>query len=237
MSSDFRPLLSLALGLVACNPEADLPGGSQGNLGTGTPLPCEVQRVLDANCADCHGSHPHGAPMPINSLEDARAMIGDTRSPPVDNVQKPVYQRMYERINATSNAMPQGAQLAPQDLAILNNWLLQNAPAGPACAVNPGGAGGAPPQGSGGYVVASGGTPVVGAGGAVVGAGGTIVGAGGAIVGAGGAVVGGAGGAIVDDGSCTNIDIRARCGRDERRRFRCPRARAELYSASRITSQ
>ena len=122
-------LASLAGGIVlasACGAtSAEVGPGSGADGGTGTPvdpgvsgvIPCDVDKVLAANCRSCHGSPPtYGAPMPLVTLADlhAPAMSDSTRN---------VYELVAERIADDVKPMPQppNARLSAADRATLTS--------------------------------------------------------------------------------------------------------------------
>jgi hypothetical protein len=97
-----------------------------------TPLPCDVEVVLNGHCRSCHQSPPvNAAPMPLMTWEDTqRAAISDPS--------KKVYQLMETRIHDDRAPMPQlpNARLGTTDTATIDEWVAAGAPrrsAGDAC--------------------------------------------------------------------------------------------------------
>ena len=86
-------------------------------------LPCDVQRVIAANCVTCHGEEPaFGGPLPLVRAADFAA---DARGVSVG-------QRVVERINDDQRAMPPAPnpRLSDADRAVLENWIGAGAPSG-----------------------------------------------------------------------------------------------------------
>lgn len=84
-------------------------------------LPCDVSRVLAANCQTCHGSMPiGGAPMPLVTYEDLH-------EPARTNGTKKVYELVEERIHDTKRPMPPIGDLGAMNLATLDRWLQRGA--------------------------------------------------------------------------------------------------------------
>lgn len=182
--------------------------------------------AIERNCYECHGEVPKASPMSLVTYAQTqvKGRNVNTHSAP-GHADKPTWELMKERIHDSANPMPQGKTLSPQDMAVLDNWFNQGAPAGDACAPGTPGAGGA--VGAGGGFVGGGGSVIYppGGGGAPIGGGGSIgaggnIGGGGGggqiggggVVGAGGAVVIGQGGsgAAPQTGDCNMIEVRAR---------------------------
>lgn len=126
--------------------------GSNGqNIGSGgssatasTDLPCDVQRVVNASCATCHGNVPSfGAPMSLMHAADFRK--------PASTGTDTVGQRAIARINDDSRPMPPppNARLSDADRNVLQQWVSAGSPSG-SCSggQSSGGSGGA--GGSGG---------------------------------------------------------------------------------------
>jgi hypothetical protein len=99
---------------------------------SGATIPCAVAQVVKTSCQGCHGAQLiGGAPMALMTHADfAKAdyvvkytdnMIGQTVK---------VADLARIRLNATSKPMPQGAAMAGDKKAILNDWLVAGAPAG-----------------------------------------------------------------------------------------------------------
>lgn len=91
---------------------------------TSTPLPCDVQDVVDQSCGQCHGDPPRfGAPISILDFEDTRAVApssGDL-----------VFEAMQDRLDAASPMPPLGfPRLTSEQRAVLDAWFADGAPAG-----------------------------------------------------------------------------------------------------------
>ncbi len=90
-------------------------------------LPCDVQALIDSHCSACHGATPAGgAPMSLVTWSDFQATAQDKKSK--------VYQAIKERVNESdpTKRMPPASitQFTDDELATLNAWLDQSAPAG-----------------------------------------------------------------------------------------------------------
>lgn len=100
------------LGLLGCGTENPAPASQ---------LPADVARVLQAQCASCHGSPPSfGAPMPLSSY-------ADTQRPARSNPARPVWQLIGERVRDPANPMPP-TRLNAEDLGVINRWVAAGAP-------------------------------------------------------------------------------------------------------------
>jgi hypothetical protein len=95
-------------------------------------IPCAVAQVVKTSCQGCHGAAlVGGAPMPLMTHADfaksdyivkyTDGMVGNTVK---------VADLARVRLNATSKPMPQGAAMAVDKKATLNDWLVAGAPAG-----------------------------------------------------------------------------------------------------------
>jgi hypothetical protein len=95
---------------------------------TGAEIPCDVKKVVEANCTSCHASPPKfGSPMSLVTWDDFQ-------KPSVTNPSRKVYDLANERIHLTGTGrMPQDKQLSPADLATLEAWFGAGAPAGSSC--------------------------------------------------------------------------------------------------------
>jgi len=118
--------------------------GGGGNLGggaaqTATGIPCDVQRVLDSKCGNCHGTAPDfGAPYSLAKQQDFQGTGADGSV---------VSARVSKRINEvdSGNRMPPPLQpeLTPEEMSTLNAWLDGGAQfSDEACWVPGGGTGG-----------------------------------------------------------------------------------------------
>jgi hypothetical protein len=114
--------------------------GSRGvtiNAGTGAAaprtgadgVPCDVAKIVGANCVGCHGAQlKYGAPMALSTLQDFKA-------PSKSNAQRAVYQVAYDRVMAqdTQVRMPPVSKPAvpAPDLTTLSSWLRAGAQSSP----------------------------------------------------------------------------------------------------------
>ncbi len=106
--------LSLSLSLVACGTPASGP----------TPLPADVQSIVDAHCATCHAAAPqYGAPMSLVTWEAMHA-------PAVTDPSLQVYERVGMRIHDAQHPMPASGLLPNAALATLDAWIAAGAPPG-----------------------------------------------------------------------------------------------------------
>jgi hypothetical protein len=109
-------------------------GTGSGGMGavppTGTPLPCNVERIVRDNCGGCHGtSLLFGAPIQLVTHEDfTRSYTAQTTTSAKGQTLK-VYELSRMRINATSSPMPPGGALAAADHSVLDAWLAGGATA------------------------------------------------------------------------------------------------------------
>jgi len=87
-------------------------------------LPCNVAKVLETHCAECHGSPPNwGAPMSLVDHDDFVGMAPVTKSIKVDALVK-------ARMNDKAKPMPPKKPMSAADKAILEDWLAAGAEAG-----------------------------------------------------------------------------------------------------------
>ncbi len=99
--------------------------GDGGDAATGsTKLPCDVQAVVQARCAHCHGAEPEaGAPMPLVTREDflARSALSG----------EAYYHVALLRLQDERNPMPPTSQLAlsAHEHETLARWLSAGVPA------------------------------------------------------------------------------------------------------------
>jgi len=123
------PLLffAAALGaLVACNGGDSCPGPLRGDGGM-TPLPAEIDDILERRCRVCHSDPTEMfAPMPLVSWENLHAPRSESRP------DEPVYESMGRRINDERAPMPPITfpQLDADERGALNDWIAECAPAG-----------------------------------------------------------------------------------------------------------
>jgi mono/diheme cytochrome c family protein len=109
-----RSLLALliSLGQLACSSSPS------------TPLPADVQAVIQENCATCHADSPSfGAPMALTSWE---AMHATARTRP----ELSVYELVSLRIHDEDDPMPARGLLPAAELAVLDTWIAAGAPPG-----------------------------------------------------------------------------------------------------------
>jgi hypothetical protein len=96
-----------------------------------TPLPCDVNAIVVANCQSCHSNPTQsGAPMPLVTWEDFQALTpADTDGPAIPAGAK-VYQTVETRIHDAQAIMPQrpNAPLSAADLATMDAWINAGAP-------------------------------------------------------------------------------------------------------------
>jgi mono/diheme cytochrome c family protein len=96
-----------------------------------TPLPADVQALVDENCAECHAPSPRfGAPMPLTTWE---AMHARARTRP----ELEVYQLVAERIHDEEDPMPARGMLPAEELAIFDAWIAAGGPPGDGTVVDP----------------------------------------------------------------------------------------------------
>ncbi len=135
--SGARWALTLCLALTtscASQPENETTADSVGAGGEGDAGAwCGVKELLAEHCTECHdGAGTAGAPMSLLNYEDLLAEAPLSRG-------KKVYQAVAARIHDTKKPMPPRGTLAPEQLALLDDWLAK-APAGDdgACESSPG---------------------------------------------------------------------------------------------------
>ncbi|HUH02410.1 MAG TPA: hypothetical protein VML75_10460 [Kofleriaceae bacterium] len=95
--------------------------GAGGCPGADTPLPCDVDRVLEDKCRLCHGEPTaFGAPFELMSWEDTQATVKS----------QPVWELMQDRVHDPAMPMPPRglAQLTADELAVLDAWFSAGAP-------------------------------------------------------------------------------------------------------------
>ena len=125
----------------------------------GGPLPCEIDNIVKARCHTCHGARPiGGAPMSLMTAGDFQQDYTVKSTQQLMGQTMKLAQLVRIRLNGEMGTMrmPQGNQLPPADLALMNQWLNAGAPAGGPCGSAP------PPQNTGSTPGTAG---VVGAGG------------------------------------------------------------------------
>jgi Copper type II ascorbate-dependent monooxygenase, C-terminal domain len=126
----FGAVLSLVGAVLGACAEEGAGGSSElrgdaGDSAASAKLPCAVQQALQAKCQSCHADPPlYGAYMPLTTQAHFQAAgTGDAS--------KKVFELAKTRINAATGAMPPvtSPQLSSEELAALNAWLDQGAPA------------------------------------------------------------------------------------------------------------
>lgn len=109
--------------------------GCSAKLDNKTPLPCDVEAIIAANCRNCHGATPqYGAPMALASHEDFTAPAKTDRS-------KKVFELVGTRIHDDVHPMPQAPnpRLNAADMATIDAWIAAGAPKGTStCAMQDG---------------------------------------------------------------------------------------------------
>ncbi len=102
------------------------PGGGRTSLGN-TPLPCEVDAVLQTSCRGCHAADPGmQSPMALVTHED---MMADSITQPGT----PVWELVQLRVHSEDAPMPPiggGRRLLDTEMGELDAWLQGGAPAG-----------------------------------------------------------------------------------------------------------
>jgi hypothetical protein len=91
-----------------------------------TPLPCDVDAVLQAHCQSCHQNPPiNAAPMPLLTWQQLQA-------PSHSDPSTPVYKMVGKRIHDDQAPMPQppNPRLSSADTATLDTWIAAGGPAG-----------------------------------------------------------------------------------------------------------
>ena len=101
--------------------------------GDGAALPCDVQAVVGASCAACHGASPRfGAPMPLATTADFHAAA-------ITDPSRRVVDLVSERTHDRAHAMPPPPKLPldPRALSVLDAWIAAGAPPGTAACAPP----------------------------------------------------------------------------------------------------
>jgi hypothetical protein len=89
-----------------------------------TPLPADVQAIVDARCASCHAAPPgFGAPMPLGTWESMHAAA-------VTDPSREVFELVGARIHDARRPMPASGMLPASELATLDAWIAAGAPPG-----------------------------------------------------------------------------------------------------------
>lgn len=101
-------------------------GGDAGN--ASPPLPCAIKKIVADKCGTCHSDPPSfGASMPLTNYVQFHAASAADKT-------KQYHQQAKTRINAASSGAghmppPTSPQLSASELATMNAWLDQTAPA------------------------------------------------------------------------------------------------------------
>ncbi len=122
------------------------PGDDAGGPSGPSGLPCDVDKIVTANCQSCHARSPvYGAPMPLVTWSDLQA-------PAKSDASKKVYQLVGTRIHDDAKPMPQppNVRLSAADTATLDAWIAQGAPQSTTGCTTP-----PPPPSDGGIVPTS----------------------------------------------------------------------------------
>jgi hypothetical protein len=97
---------------------------------TGTPLPCNVERVVTNNCGACHGTRLlGGAPMRLMTQEDFTRDYTAVTTASVKGQMFKVYELARMRINDMRAPMPPGGAMPEPDHTALDAWLAAGATA------------------------------------------------------------------------------------------------------------
>ena len=116
-------------------------------------LPCAVELVFRAKCAQCHGRPTaNTAPMSLTTW-------GELHAAALEHPETPalVYERVAERIHDVTRPMPPRDQppLSEQELSLLDLWTKSGAPSGKSCSSTAEAAGAAGTAGTAGTSAAS----------------------------------------------------------------------------------
>ncbi len=132
-------VFAVVLGLIGCQETGAEPAGPRepgelgGEIGAGTPLPCEIDAILRDKCQTCHAAQPrYGAPMPLVDRDDLVAMA-------VSDPSVTVGDRVRVRIHDVEAPMPPSnrPQLAPEEIDAIERWLDTGAEPGDGTACAP----------------------------------------------------------------------------------------------------
>jgi hypothetical protein len=99
-------------------------GGTATSPAASRGLPCDVQKVVDTQCASCHSDPPVGTFMALKTQAQFQAMGTSDKT-------KKYFELSKVRINAADKPMPPAphAPLSAADRATLNAWFDKGAPA------------------------------------------------------------------------------------------------------------
>ena len=97
-----------------------------------TGLPCDVEKILAAHCASCHGAKP--------SAPSRLVTYADLTAPSVDDKTKTEAEEALVRMESTQAPMPpSGTRPTAQELATFKAWVTASTPEGTACGTADGG--------------------------------------------------------------------------------------------------
>jgi len=103
-------------------------GGSDGasaqatdSAAAGTPLPCDVRKVLETHCWQCHGDTPKfGAPLSLTSVE---ALNGPSTLEPTTRLHEQLMKRVHSTDPGVRMPPPPNDALSDADLSVLHAWI------------------------------------------------------------------------------------------------------------------
>ncbi|MEW5854406.1 MAG: hypothetical protein AB2A00_36865 [Myxococcota bacterium] len=122
-SSTTEPEGGTSSGSTSSSSGGSTSSSASSSSGGDTPLPCAVDAILQAHCQRCHNSPPrYGAPMQLMTHEHVQR-------PAVSDPERNVYELMSVRIHDENAPMPPGGGLTEAELATLDGWIAQGAPA------------------------------------------------------------------------------------------------------------
>lgn len=99
-------------------------GGAGSNIHGLTHLPCEVEKLLERSCWDCHGTVPgYGATTTLVTYEDLTKAVPAIPDWTEANV-------CVTRMAAGKNTMPPDKKAPDEDVAILQKWIDDKTPLG-----------------------------------------------------------------------------------------------------------
>jgi cytochrome c553 len=118
---------------VGASPLADggtpIDGVSNGNPNAAGAVPCEVKKILQAECSTCHGrNNMYPAPMKLDTMAELHA---NAASDPASKV----FQKLLARVKDDTRPMPPpqfSERLGADQIATLESWVNAGAPSAPA---------------------------------------------------------------------------------------------------------